>query len=71
MFFAAAKFAVNDKAIEISQAETDYSGTAKVATNDEAEQISQTDAKNILKVANRKARSGVLYFGNVSYTWCL
>ena len=48
-FFAAAKFAVNDKAIEISQAETDYSGTAKVATNDEAEQISQTDAKNILK----------------------
>ena len=48
-FFAAAKFAVNDKAIEISQAETDYSGTAKVATNDEAEQVSQTDAKNILK----------------------
>lgn len=48
-FFAAAKFAVNDKAIEISQAETDYSGTAKVATNDEAEQISQADAKNILK----------------------
>ena len=48
-FFAAAKFAVNDKAIEISQAETDYSGTAKVASNDEAEQVSQTDAKNILK----------------------
>ena len=48
-FFAAAKFAVNDKAIEISQAETDYSGTAKVATNDEAEQVSQNDAKNILK----------------------
>ena len=48
-FFAAAKFGVNDKAIEISQAETDYSGTAKDATNDEAEHVSQTDAKNILK----------------------
>ena len=48
-FFAAAKFGVNDKAIEISQAETDYSGTAKDATNDEDEHVSQTDAKNILK----------------------
>ncbi|MDG2018735.1 MAG: DsbC family protein [Porticoccaceae bacterium] len=47
-FFGAAKFAVKDEAVEVTQPETNFSDAEKVAVKDQADEVSQPETNNML-----------------------